>query len=398
MKYVVYLPIILLFACNPYTRMTNKATVLATKQYAQASTEALSRSKDIIPRTIKETDGKLVSVGIYDWCSGFYAGNLWQLYNLTGNEKWKTEAIQWTEMLAPVRNFTEHHDLGFMMNCSYGSGYHLGAMKNYDTILIQSARSLCTRFQPKAGIIKSWNNFKKHKCPVIIDNMMNLELLFEATRLSGDSSFWKVAVSHANTTKKNHFRKDYSSYHVVCYAENGTIEARLTAQGLADESAWARGQAWGLYGFTTCYRYTHDTTYLNQANHIARYWLDNKNMPSDGIPYWDFNAPDTAFHFDRKKFPTIPRDASAAAVAASAFIELAQYSTGSLKKEYLAAAHKIVKSLTYHYLADTSRNKYFLLDHSVGHLLRGVEVDVPLVYADYYYLEALGRLNAKSTK
>jgi uncharacterized protein YyaL (SSP411 family) len=211
--------------------------------------------------------------------------------------------------------------------------------------------------------------------------MMNLELLFEATRLSGDSSFYKVAVTHANTTLKNHFRPDNSSYHVIDYdPETGKVLHKQTLQGFADSSAWARGQAWGLYGYTMCYRETHNKVYLQQAEKIAKYIFSNPQMPADLVPYWDYDA---------AKLPGQPRDASAAAIAASALYELSSYSANG--KVYKKTADKILNSLSNYYQPRQGDARGFLLLHSTGHKPANSEIDVPIIYADYYYLEALLR-------
>jgi len=274
------------------------------------------------------------------------------------------------------------HDMGFKINCSFGNGYRLTGDPHYKEVILQSAKTLATRFSAKAGVIKSWDNQKKWKYPVIIDNMMNLELLFIATQLSGDSSFYKIAVSHANTTLKNHFRDDFSSFHVLDYdTATGKVLQKTTHQGYADASAWARGQAWGLYGFTMCYRFTKDERYLQQAEHIASFILVHKNLPGDLVPYYDYNDP---------AIPNVPRDASAAAVMASALYELSAYSKkkgGSYKK----TADGIMQSLTNRYRSPVGENKGFILLHSTGSKPSNLEVDVPLAYADYYYLEALLR-------
>ena len=314
------------------------------------------------------------------WISGFFPGSLWYLYELTGDPKWKSRATEQTERLERIQNLTSDHDIGFRMGCSYGNGYRITGNPTYPDVLIQSARSLATRFQPKAGVIMSWNPNARWKCPVIIDNMMNLELLFNATLYSGDSSFYKIAVSHADRTLENHFRPDHSSYHVVDYdPETGAVRMKNTAQGYADESAWARGQAWGLYGFVTCYRFTGDKRYLEQAKAIADFILSHPRLPEDKIPYWDFDAPN---------IPNEERDASAGAILASGLYELALYSD----PKYADAADQIVASLsTPAYTAPIGANGNFILMHSVGSRPANSEVDVPLVYADYYYLEALYR-------
>jgi hypothetical protein len=275
------------------------------------------------------------------------------------------------------------HDMGFKMYCSFGNGYRLTQNEHYKEILLQSARTLSTRFKPKAGIIRSWDhNRDKWQCPVIIDNMMNLELLFWATKESRDSTFYHIAVSHALTTMKNHFRLDNSCYHVVDYDTiTGKILDKNTHQGFSNESAWARGQAWALYGYTMCYRETRLPEFLRQAQKIEEYLFNNKNMPEDLIPYWDFNAPN---------IPNEPRDVSAATIIASALYELSQYDLKDGKR-YKANADKIIENLTNHYRANLYKDNGFLLLHSTGTKPTNTEVDVPIVYADYYFLEALIR-------
>jgi alpha-L-fucosidase len=335
----------------------------------------------VSPRTLDSMQLKLVPSR--DWTSGFFPGELWFLYDYSGDKEWKKEAQNFTAKIEREKTNGGTHDMGFKIYCSFGQGYRLTKDAHYKDVIIQSAKTLTTRFNPKAGVIRSWDHHKEQwDYPVIIDNMMNLELLFEATKLSGDSSFYNIAVSHANTTMKNHFRSDYSSYHVVDYdTATGGVRKKQTAQGYADESSWARGQAWGLYGFTMCYRETKDKNYLEQAEHIASFILNHPNLPKDMVPYWDFNAPN---------LPNEPRDASAAAVIASALYELSTYSKH--KDQYRQAADKIVESLTNHYRSPLGENKGFLLLHSTGSKPANSEVDVPLVYADYYYLEALLRM------
>jgi chondroitin AC lyase len=354
-----------------------------------------------IPRTINK-DGSLITVDVYDWTSGFFAGNLWYMYELTKEDKWKNEAIKRTEVLDTIQYWTGNHDVGFIINCSYGNGLKFGEQKKYKNVIIQTAESLSKRFNTTAKVIKSWSrnkswNGKMQYYPVIIDNMMNLELLFEASKLSGNSKYSDIAKLHAETTMKNHYRKNYSSYHVVDYDTiTGAVLNKKTAQGFADESSWARGQAWGLYGYTLCYRYTKDKKFLNFAEHIAKYIIKNPNLPSDMVPIWDYNVKDPKlkpeWKYNPEKFTVIPRDASAAAVTASALFELALYSKN--KKELLNAANKILATLTSPaYMVENSTNKYFILDHSVGSIPHNTEIDVPLVYADYYLLEAMYRKN-----
>lgn len=325
-------------------------------------------------------DSSLNLVSPNDWCAGFFAGNLWQLYEFSGNPQWMDQAKTFTHIMEGEKTDGGSHDLGFKVYCSVGNAYRLTHNEHYKKVIIEAAQTLCTRFNPIVGCIKSWDN-TKWMYPVIIDNMMNLELLFEATKLSGDSSFYKIAVTHANTTMKNHYRADYSSYHVVNYdPKTGRVLYKQTAQGYADESAWARGQAWGLYGFTMCYRETRNKAYLTQAENIAKFILNNPNLPTDLVPYWDYNDP---------AIPNAPRDASAAAIMASALYELSTYSTNG--KIYKATADKILNSLNNKYQAPLGADKGFLLLHSTGHKPAGTEINVPIIYADYYYLEALLR-------
>ncbi|MCR8668833.1 glycoside hydrolase family 88 protein [Aestuariibaculum sp. M13] len=363
----------------------NKIVKASTEQYTFLSNSIYDKlnSKRMMPRSIRK-NGETGLTGIYDWTSGFYPGSLWYLNLLTNDSKWETLATQYTERLDSVQYWKENHDIGFMMECSYGNALKKSPSKAYDDVIVQTAKSLVTRFRPKAGIIQSWNASKQWNCPVIVDNMMNLELLFHATKISGDSTYYNVAVSHANTTMKNHFRTDYSSYHVLNYdTETGEILAKKTHQGYADDSSWARGQAWGLYGFTLCYRETKDPKYLEQALHIADYIKNHPNLPKDNIPYWDYNVPlnnDT------------PRDASAAAITASALYELCTFLDKKESKSYKNFANSIINSLSSpDYFAEPTTNNGFLLKHSVGSLPHNSEIDVPLNYADYYFLEALYR-------
>ena len=334
----------------------------------------------VSPQTIK--DGQLKLVASKGWTSRFFPGQRWYLYEFTGKKEWESEARKFTANIEKEKFNGGTHDMGFKIYCSFGNGYRLTKDPHYKEVIIQSAKTLSTRFNAKAGVIRSWDHNKdKWDYPVIIDNMMNLELLFEATKLTGDSSFYKIAVSHANKTMENHFRADYSSWHVVDYdTATGKVIKKTTHQGYSNESAWARGQAWGLYGYVMCYRETGNKIYLQQAQHIASFILNNPNMPKDLVPYWDFDAPN---------IPNEPRDASAAAITASALYELSTYVSNN--KTYKQSANKIIRSLTNNYRSPIGENKGFILLHSTGSKPSNSEVDVPISYADYYYLEALLR-------
>jgi unsaturated chondroitin disaccharide hydrolase len=341
---------------------------------------------DRLPKTYYVMGDKLETSNSGWWTSGFYPGTLFYLYEFSHDTALAREAKDRLKLLEKEQYNKGTHDLGFMMYCSYGNALKTLGNPEYKQVLLNSAASLSTRFNPRVGCIRSWDS-KPWKYPVIIDNMMNLELLFWATEASGDSSYYKIAVTHANTTMKNHYRPDYSSYHVVDYdTATGDVIAKKTAQGYADSSAWARGQAWGLYGYTVMYRSTHDRKYLEQAENIAHFILTNPHLPEDKIPYWDYSAPD---------IPRALRDASAASIMASALIELSGYVPVDRGQGYLNVAEKIIVGLsgsTYH--AVVGSNGGFILKHSVGHLPAKSEVDVPLTYADYYFVEAMLRYKA----
>lgn len=343
----------------------------------------------INPRTV--VDGTVQYVPADDWTSGFFPGTMFYMYDLTGDKKWLDYGVKYTETLDSIKFLKWHHDVGFMIYCSYGNALRVTNNEAYKDVIIEAAKSLSTRFRPVPGVIQSWDEdrgwqgTRGWECPVIIDNMMNLEMLFEATKYSGDSTFHKIAVSHADVTLANHFRPDWSSYHVIDYDKttDGHVRNKHTAQGYAHESAWARGQAWAIYGFTVCYRYTKDQRYLDLVNNVYKYVFNHKNLPADMVPYWDFDAPN---------IPNEPRDASAAAVIASALYEAAEYG----HPEYRETADKIMKSLSSpSFLALVGTNGNFALMHSTGSIPHGHEIDVPLNYADYYYLEALTRKQKK---
>jgi len=310
------------------------------------------------------------------WTSGFFPGSLWFVYEYTGNDDVRRIAERRTLVMESLKTFTNHHDIGFMMNCSWGNGLRIKGDSSYVEPLVTAANSLCTRFNPTVGCTLSWNPNSIWKYPVIIDNMMNLELLYLASDLSGETKFDSIADAHAHTTARNHFREDYSTFHVVDYdPETGEVLHQQTAQGCADSSAWARGQSWGLYGYAMAYRMTGNSEYLDLAKKIAAYIMGR--LPEDGIPIWDYDAPGDV------------RDASAGAIAASAFLELFGI-TGNDK--YRDEAETILRTLASpQYLASSNEYAGFLLKHSVGSLPGNSQVDVPLPYADYYFLEALIR-------
>ena len=345
--------------------------------------EALKDKKDALPRTFEK--GRLQTIHYDHWVSGFFPGVLWLLYENNNDEKLRQYAEMYTDRVEPAKRLTNTHDLGFMLYCSFGQGYRLTGNKHYLDVISEGTQSLLTRWNDKLGVIKSWESGEKWQYPVIIDNMMNLEMLCFMTRETGDRSYERIAERHANTTMKNHFREDYSTFHVVSYDTiTGQPHAKNTHQGYADGSSWSRGQAWGLYGYTMMYRETLNPKYLKQAQEIGKFLMNHPRLPKDKVPYWDYDAPD---------IPNAKRDASAAAVMASALIELSQLDPSELAPQWLALAEQQLRTLSSPtYLAEEGQQGGFIIKHGVGHHQADAEIDVPLTYSDYYYVEALMRM------
>ena len=341
---------------------------------------AATSEEPVLPRSINP-DGSLWVSNHKWWCSGFYPGSLWLVYEYTGDEEIKTLAQKYQAPLEPIRFRKNHHDVGFQLMCSYGNCLRLTADAESEAIIKDGANSLATRFDPEVGCTRSWNS-KKWTYAVIVDNMMNLELLLKGAELSGDESLKEIALTHSRTTMKNHYREDFSSYHLVDYdPETGAVLGKQTVQGYADDSAWARGQAWGLYGYTMVYRFTKEQDMLDQAIAIAEYIIPR--LPEDYVPFWDFDAPD---------IPNDVRDASSGSLIAGALIELSTYVDAEKAARYLAVAENTLRELASdEYLAEEGEQYGFILRHSTGSKPGNSEVDVPLTYADYYFLEALLR-------
>jgi hypothetical protein len=372
--------------CFAMKKMIQDNFVFAEKQYKYLEK---ATPFDSMPKTFEKN--RNVSSDVYWWCSGFYPGTLLYIYEYTKKPLILDEAKKRLAILDTVKYYTKNHDLGFMMYCSFGNAYRLTKNEEYKKVILESSKSLATRYRPDAKVIQSWevsdgglSGKKGFVGPVIIDNLMNLEMLEWASQNSNDKSFANIAENHANTTIKNHFRPDFSSYHVLDYnLKTGEVLKKVTAQGYADSSAWSRGQGWALYGYTMMYRFTKNPAYLKQAQGVAKFILNNPNLPADKVPYWDFDAPN---------IPNALRDVSAASIYASALLELGQYTSGKEKQNYVAVAKTILKSLsTPKYRADLGSNGGYLLKHSVGSIPHNGEIDVPLTYADYYFLEALLR-------
>ncbi|MEZ3443156.1 DUF4995 domain-containing protein [uncultured Alistipes sp.] len=375
---------ILLMAFSACNRSDKKVEALKhaidVAEYQLKQSAAEFDTTQLFPRSWKAD--KFRAVDAYDWTSGFFPGSLWIGYQLTGDEALKSEAEKYTARLHEIPAYKGTHDLGFMVFCSYGMQQAIENDEVSAAAIVEASNSLSSRFCDSVGLIRSWD-FGPWNYPVIIDNMMNLEMLFWASRHTGDKSYYDIAVRHADNTLANHFREDNSSYHVISYNNDGTVESKGTFQGFADDSSWARGQAWGLYGYTMSYRETGLERYLEHAQKIAELIMNHPNTPEDRIPYWDYNAPN---------IPDAPRDTSAAAVMASALFELSTMVEGELSQRYFDYGETLLMALSSDaYLAKKGENGGFILMHATGHLPANSEIDVPLNYGDYYYLEAIRR-------
>lgn len=373
---------------EPMEQVVERGLQRATSQSLLLA-EALKERQDALPRTFEK--GEVQTIRYDHWVSGFFPGVLWLLYENTGNQQLRQLAEMYTDRVEPAKRVTNTHDLGFMLYCSFGQGYRLTGNRHYLDVIKEGTQSLLTRWNDRLGVIKSWESGPKWQYPVIIDNMMNLEMLCFMTRETGDRRYERIAERHANTTMKNHFREDYSTYHVVSYDTiTGQPHAKNTHQGYADGSSWARGQAWGLYGYTMMYRETLNPRYLHQAQQIGKFLMNHPRLPEDKVPYWDYDAPD---------IPNAKRDASAAAIMASALIELSQLDPSELAPQWLALAKKQLRTLSApEYLAKEGEQGGFIIKHGVGFHRAGAEVDVPLTYGDYYYVEALMRMKQLMAK
>ena len=376
----------LLFAPNkqeePLSGVIERGLNVSRQQTLLLAKE-MEAKENRLPKTYE--NGVLQTANYKSWISGFFPGVLWYLYEDTPTEELKKYAELYTLRVMPAKDMTSTHDLGFMLYCSFGNGYRLTGNKSYMDVMKVGAESLASRYNDNVGAIKSWNSNKKWQFPVIIDNMMNLEFLSFMALNTGNNRFKEIADKHAKTTLSNHFRSDNSCYHVVSYDTiTGIPHAKQTHQGYADNSSWARGQAWALYGYTMMYRETNNKVYLEQARKVALFIKNHPNLPEDKVPYWDFDAPD---------IPKAYRDASAAAIMASAFLELSSLDKSEDRIEWLKLGEQQIRSLSSPlYLAEPNTNGGFILKHSVGNFNKKSEVDVPLTYADYYYVEALLRL------
>lgn len=381
-KFLIYFSVMVLIISCSSTKKDRlepwlKNAISVSEQQMLLAAEAFADSGKN-PRTYEHGEVELVTYK--DWTSGFFPGSLWYLYELTGNETLKSAADRATWFIEQAQDRINTHDLGFIIHCSFGHGYRITGNEEYRRVMEQGALSLMKRYNSRIGLIRSWD-FGTWQFPVIIDNMMNLEFLYEVGKMTNNQTMIDAAIAHADMTHANHFRPDNSSVHVVDFDSiTGMVISKETHQGYNHESSWARGQAWGLYGFSMMYRLTKKPEYLDIAVKIADFILNHPRLPEDKIPYWDFDAPN---------MPNEPRDASAAAIIASALFEL---STFTSDKNYFEQAKTILKNLSSDkYLAKPGENGFFILKHSTGNWPKNSEIDTPLSYADYYFIEAIKR-------
>jgi unsaturated chondroitin disaccharide hydrolase len=385
----VYIAIVVALAagCNSVTPDVSKNLDYCVAQ-AGKTVASLPADSTRIPRSIANGKTEWRFVNYRDWTCGFWPGILWYAYEYTHDNKWKQQAQRYSRVLFPlVDSAAIDHDLGFQVLTSIGNGYRLTQDTLYRSVLLRAADTLSNLFNPKVGTILSWPREVpgvdwplRHN--TIMDNMINLELLFWASKNGGNAALYNMAVKHAETTMQNHFRPNYTSYHVVVYdTATGKKIKGITHQGYSDSSMWARGQSWAIYGFTMVYRETKDPRFLDFAQKVTDVYL--KDLPADLVPYWDFNAPD---------IPNAPKDASAAAVTASALLELSTFVPDSAKAAaYRQKGEQMLQSLSSEKYQSRNMNNAFLL-HSTGHKPNGGEIDASIMYADYYYMEALLRL------
>ena len=324
-----------------------------------------------------------------EWCDGFWPGILWMDYQNTKDEAVRKAAEGYTESLKGIAYRPCYdHDIGFLMFCSYGKGYEVNHSQEYKNVILASADSLATLFNPIVGTILSWpREVKPRNWPhnTIMDNMMNLDMMFWAARNGGNKLLHDLAVTHAKTTMQNHFRPDGSCYHVAVYDTiNGNLIKGVTHQGYSGDSMWSRGQSWAIYGYTMVYRYTRNKMFLDFAQKVTDIYIKRlKETSDDFIPLWDMD--------DSRGTMGAPKDVSAACVVADALLELQKYVGGEKGEEYKQFALQTLAQLSTSKYQSGKKNVAFLM-HSTGHHPAGSEIDASIIYADYYYLEALNRV------
>lgn len=373
---------ILFAACTTNETFNAEKAIDYCVEKAKSTAQTLD-APDKYPRNIPEGETNWETKGVRDWTSGFWPGVLWYAYEASGDEEVRKQAEKFTQPIELIANTSaRNHDIGFMVYCSFGNGYRITGNEAYKQTILDAADTLATLYNPKVGTILSWPKNKHYQHNTIMDNMMNLELLFWAAKNGGSQNLYDIAVKHAETCMTTLIRPDFSSYHVAIFDTlTWQFVKGVTHQGYADDSQWARGQAWGIYGYAMCARETGRTDFLETAQKLSDVF--NSRLPEDVIPFWDFDDP---------TIPDAPRDASAAAVAACGMLQISELVKDKATKEkYKNAAVQLIENLSTEKYLSGDVNQAFLL-HSTGHHPKGSEIDVPIIYADYYYLEALLKL------
>ncbi|RYY56783.1 MAG: glucuronyl hydrolase [Chitinophagaceae bacterium] len=387
-RLTLFIVAVLLFSMASPAQSYRSMTKLVEENFKLASEQyriMMANTPDsVMPRNFNPKENKFVTSKTSWWTSGFYPGSLFYIAQARQDSVLFNEGISRLKILEKEKFHSSDHDLGFMIFNSFGNAYRITRNPEYAEVVMTAAQTLTRRYRPSINSIQSWDSNQHYRSPVIIDNMMNLEMLCWAADEIREPKLKIIAIDHTETAIRNHYRPDFSSYHVVDYnLQTGQIVSRKSAQGYSESSAWARGQSWGLYGFTTMYRFTREPRYLEQAKGIAKFILNHPRLPKDKIPYWDFDAPD---------IPDTYRDVSAASILASGLLELSLYVDQDLRNEYVSAVARILTNLsTDKYRSKKGENGGFILKHSVGAVPYNSEVDVSLTYADYYFLEALSR-------
>lgn len=329
-------------------------------------------------------DGKYDDQRIDWWTSGFWPGLLWVMHEVTDEDRYKESAWEWDErlerqMLLP-NSFD--HDVGFHFLPTAVVKHRLTGDEDAKRRALFAANFLAGRFNLNGQFIRAWNG-NMHGWS-IIDTSMNLSLLYWASLESGDPRFAQIATAHANTVLKHFIREDGSVRHIVCFDPlTGEYDETLGGQGAAPDSGWSRGAAWALYGMANTYRYTGDAAYLRASQRVAHYFL--ANLPEDHVPHWDFRASET--------LEGEPRDSSAGAIAASGLLELAGLLAEKEGRVYREAAERMIGSLYANYGTWDDAEHEAILKHGTGHKPAGQNVDVSLIYGDYFFVEAVAKLN-----
>lgn len=357
--------------------------------------EMMSRLTDKVERMIGQIGVKSPHVaredGVYDdlrhswWTSGFWPGLLWLMYDVSGKEAFKNAAWDWDAKLE--RCFSEHpislhHDVGFQFLPTAVIKYELTGDKEGLRIGLKAANYLAGRFNVEGGFIRAWEGDKAIGW-AIVDCMMNIPLLFWASRTTGDPRYKQIAMRHADTFLKYAIRDDGSVAHILSFdPETGEFIEQLGGQGLSATSSWSRGNAWALHGLAVAYRCTGELRYLNAAKRVSHYFI--ASLPDDHVPHWDFRA---------HPIEAEERDTSAGSIAASGLLELAALVPEDERRIYAGAAERMLLSLAERYATWDRPEHGAILVEGTGNKPAGSNINVSLIYGDYYFAEAFAKLN-----